>query len=64
MFIVVGIRVVMLDLEFWTGGIALGLYMLAKPWKEAEFEPLVSVCAAVKWRRRRRAVGVHDMPVQ
>lgn len=35
--IVVGIRMVMLDLEFRTGGIALGLYMLAEPWKEAVF---------------------------
>lgn len=53
---------VVLDFKFWTGGTALRLYMLAKTCKEAEYEPLVSLCAVVKWSRRRRAVGVHAMP--
>lgn len=60
--VVVVMVMVVLDLKFCTRGTALRLYILAKPWKDAECEPLVSVCAVVKWRRRRRAVGVHAMP--
>lgn len=50
-------------LEDRAGGTALCLYILSKARKEAECEPLVSVCAVVKWSRRARAVGVHAMPL-
>lgn len=41
---------------------SLYIYFFSKARKEAGCEPLFSVCAVVKWRRRRRAVGVHAVP--